>query len=452
MAIMETKTTGATKLPRQSILFSCMLLLIQSNRFTSAFHATLNAGKLSFSNIAESGKKASSLRSNADDALDNHGSNELLSESEVLDVASLRSVTFSNIMKDQEPQLLCNFLMELGAASTCIVDADRGTTDEKAIFDEFDETSMTRTAVTTHSWNNCDVSAHFPASVSLDWIMEIVQDTFPNLPRYNNVTIVEDKDWVLHVQQSWKPIILPPFVLRFPWHTDELVAEALAEKNNNDGEVSMDETVELDLQGGIAFGTGEHPTTQLCLEFIHDVVRRPKMLVMDYGAGSGVLGMAACKLEPTTRAVGVDIDVDAVHIANANARTNQVDMKNYLSDLVQTISDSDDESMSIRLQKAYSSSKEDSDSPHEAAESLPADLNGPIYDALAANILAAPLVSLAPYISKLLKPGAPLGLSGIMTSQSEMILNAAYADYFDDLKVEKELGGWVLITGKRKKD
>eukprot|EP00536_Pseudo-nitzschia_multiseries_P018534 jgi/Psemu1/316022/fgenesh1_kg.2671_\ len=214
----------------------------------------------------------------------------------------------------------------------------------------------------------------------------------------------------------------------------------------------MDETVQLDLQGGIAFGTGEHPTTQLCLQFIHDVVRKPNMLVMDYGAGSGVLGMAACKLEPTTRAIGVDIDVDAVNIANANARTNQVDMKNYLSDLVQTINDNDDESTSIRLQKAYSSTNGDSDSQEETAKSLPKDLNGPIYDALAANILAAPLVSLAPCISKLLKPGAPLGLSGIMSSQSEMILNAAYTDYFDDFKVEKELAGWVLITGKRKKD
>ena len=373
-------------------------------------------------------------------------------DEEISNAAELRSVTFSNILKDQEPQLLCNFLMELGACSTCIVDADRGTTDEQAIFDEFDATSMTRTAVTTHNWNNCHVSAHFPASISLDWIMEIVQDTFPNLPQYTNVTKVEDKDWVLHVQQSWKPIILPPFVLRFPWHTDEAVKEALGDNqariedsktssdNSNRG-VALDNLVELELQGGVAFGTGEHPTTQLCLEFIHNTVQKPDMLIMDYGAGSGVLGMAACKLEPTARAVGVDIDVDAVHIANANAATNQVDMKNYLSDLVQTVND--DESTSIRL-KAYSSKD------GQQAESLPKELNGPIYDAVAANILAAPLVTLAPTISGLLKPGASIGLSGIMSSQSSMV-ESAYAEYFDDLKVEKEMGGWVLITGKRKK-
>jgi len=363
--------------------------------------------------------------------------------------SDIRSVTFSNLQKEQEPQLLCNFLMELGASSTSIVDADRGTTDEQSIFDEFDTASMTRTAVTTHCWNNCHVSAHFPASTSLEWIMEIINDTFPTIPKYTNVTKVEDKDWVLHVQKSWKPIFLPPFVLRFPWHTDKMVKEAISEKKKiiaNDRSDDDNNAVELELQGGIAFGTGEHPTTQLCLEFVHDAIRqKPKTdvdyMLMDYGAGSGVLGMAGCKLDSSFRAIGVDIDVDAVHIANANAETNKVEMKNYLSDLVQTTCD--DESLSIRL-KAYSSRE------GQQAETLPDELNGPIYDVCVANILAAPLVSLAPTISSLLKPGAPLGLSGIMSSQSCMV-QSAYADYFDNLKVEKELSGWVLITGIRKK-
>mmetsp|Transcript_28854 Transcript_28854/g.32362 ORF Transcript_28854/g.32362 Transcript_28854/m.32362 type:complete len:450 (+) Transcript_28854:63-1412(+) len=362
--------------------------------------------------------------------------------------SDIRSVTFSNLQKEQEPQLLCNFLMELGACSTSIIDANRGTTDEQSIFDEFDTASMTQTAVTTHCWNHCHVSAHFPASTSLTGMMEIVSSVFPDIPKYTNVTKVEDKDWVLHVQKSWKPIILPPFILRFPWHTDKMVKEAISEKKEI---IANDTTVELELQGGIAFGTGEHPTTQLCLEFVYDAIIRQKsktdvddvddMLLMDYGAGSGVLGMAGCKLDSSFRAIGVDIDVDAVHIANANAETNQVEMKNYLSDLVQTTSD--DESTSIRL-KAYSSRE------GQQAETLPDELNGPIYDVCVSNILAAPLVSLAPTISSLLKPGAPLGLSGIMSSQSGMV-QSAYTEYFDNLKIEKELLGWVLITGIRKK-
>ena len=123
-------------------------------------------------------------------------------EVEDKDVAALRSMTFSNLSEEQEPQLLCNFLMELGACSTSIIDADRGTCNETPLFDEFDAESMTRTAVTTHVWDNCHVSAHFPASTDLQWIMDIVQETFEDLPKYK-VTNVENKDWVLHVQQSW---------------------------------------------------------------------------------------------------------------------------------------------------------------------------------------------------------------------------------------------------------
>ncbi|KAL3941482.1 MAG: hypothetical protein SGBAC_004170 [Bacillariaceae sp.] len=355
--------------------------------------------------------------------------------------SALRSITFSELQEDQEPQLLCNFLMELGACSTAITDADKGTCNEHAIFDEFDTGSMTRTAVTTHVWNNCDVSATFPASTDLSWIMEIVSETFEDLPKYS-VKQVENKDWVLHVQQSWNPIVLPPFCLRFPWHEDELVEEKLKESN-----VGMDAAVQIELQGGIAFGTGEHPTTQLCLNWVSKIIIEQQndsdedrvQLIMDYGAGSGVLGMAACKLDDTITAVGVDIDVDAVHIGNQNAEINNVNMKNYLSDLVQT---KDDESRSLLL-KAYSSKEGD------VAEVLPDERNGPIYDACVANILAGPLVSLVPTLSGLLKPGGKLGLSGIMESQSDMILEA-YQPLFDDVIVEETLGGWVLVTGTKK--
>ena len=349
-------------------------------------------------------------------------------QEEASNAATLRSMTFSDLFQEQEPQLLCNFLMELGACSTSIIDADVGTDAEKALFHEFDAGCMTQTAVSTHVWDHCHVSAHFPASTDFQWIMEIVQESFPDLPDYK-MTQVENKDWVLHVQQSWKPIVVDPFVLRFPWHTDEMVQESLAGKK----------AVELKLQGGIAFGTGEHPTTQMCLEWLAQVCSKPDMKIMDYGSGSGVLGMAACKLDPTIKVIGVDIDVDAVHIANANSEINDVNMVNYLSDLVDT---SDSESKSV-LMRAYSIKQGD------VAEVLPDEWNGPIYDACVANILAGPLVTLAPTLAKFCRPGGYLGLSGIMSSQSEMILEA-YATYFDEVKVERELGGWVLITGRRR--
>ena len=358
----------------------------------------------------------------------------------ISNAAVLRSMTFSNLSKDQEPQLLGNFLMELGACSTSITDADAGTDSEKALFDEVDpNTWMTRTAVTTHVWGRCHLTAHFPASTDLDWIMEIVQESFPDLPKYT-LQEVEDKDWVLHVQQQWKPIFLPPFCLRFPWHSDDLVDKVIEDSGLDSGNIKM-----LELQGGIAFGTGEHPTTQVCLDWIVMICtdendNKSSMKLMDYGSGSGVLGMAACKLDDTIESVGVDIDVDAVLIANENSKINNVGMKNYLSGLVES---QHDESQSVLL-KAYFSSKEG-----QTTEVLPEELDRPIYDALVANILAGPLVSLVDQLAGLLKPGGKLGLSGIMTSQSDIILEA-YEPYFDNCKVEKELGGWVLITGTRK--
>jgi ribosomal protein L11 methyltransferase len=433
-------------LPNGLFLRTCLLLLVD---FSLSFHITVQpagilrsgrwhlAATVDDTSASSSSSSSSSSSPGADTSSTRNNSNA---------ASTLRSITFRDLHQDQEPQLLGNFLMELGACSTSLTDADVGTATETPCFDEYHPETMTRTPLTTHVWGNCHLTAHFPASADLSWIMEIVREThFTDLPNYDSVTEVEDKDWVLHVQQSWKPFLLPPFCLRFPWHSDELVQNVIAESGlvSEDG----DDFVHLELQGGIAFGTGEHPTTQLCLNWIGQICgggdkanNTNNMKLMDYGAGSGVLGMAACKLDDTIEAVGVDIDVDAVLIANENCQNNKVGMNNYLSNLVEA---QDDESQSVLL-KAYYSSKQG-----QAAEVLPEEWDGAIYDALVANILAAPLVALAPRLTGLLKPGGKLGLSGIMTSQSEMVLEA-YEALFDNLQVEQKLGGWVLITGTKK--
>mmetsp|Transcript_6295 Transcript_6295/g.7258 ORF Transcript_6295/g.7258 Transcript_6295/m.7258 type:complete len:201 (+) Transcript_6295:283-885(+) len=200
----------------------------------------------------------------------------------------------------------------------------------------------------------------------------------------------------------------------------------------------MDTYTELLLEGGIAFGTGEHPTTQLCLEFITELVKDDDEsidLFLDYGAGSGVLGMAACKLKPELEAIGVEIDADAIRIADANSAENGVNMKSYLP---RHLGD-DNESASLIMKAMQRSS----------GDVLPEELDGPCFDACAANILAGPLISLAETIASMLKPGARLGLSGILEWQGEDVVEA-YSIYFDDVKVEDERGGWVLVTGTRK--
>ena len=342
---------------------------------------------------------------------------------------ALRSMTFCNLDKTKQPQLLCDFLMESGACSTSIIDADRDTPLEQAIYREPDATVIIRedAAVRQKVWNRCNVTAHFAASANLQLVADMVSKTL-GLPLGYDVLSVPDRDWVVHVQQSWKPIVVSGLVLRFPWHSQQDVQEIVGDLN----------VVEVELQGGIAFGTGEHPTTQMCLEWIQNLLAQDDTITnfLDFGSGSGVLGLAACALSNNTiKAVGVDIDVDAVRIANANAETNGFSMMSYLPPLEETC---DSESKSL-LMKAHQISN---------SEILP-DNEGLLYDACVANILAGPLVTLAPTLASMVKPNGYLGLSGILESQSEMIIDA-YSEYFDNVRVENERGGWILVTGTRK--
>jgi ribosomal protein L11 methyltransferase len=361
----------------------------------------------------------------------------------------LRSMTFCNLDKDKQPQLLCDFLMEIGACSTSIVDANAETTPlEEAIFQEQPAISTWEdVAVGQNVWNQCNVTALFPASVDLHHVATMVQETFENIPidesslsNNNDNNVVPNRDWVLHVQQSWKPIMISGLVLRFPWHSQQDVQEVIQQQQNNNVKV----LAELQLEGGIAFGTGEHPTTQLCVMWIIQTLKNDKSItnILDYGTGSGILGLAACAITNNQcKAVGVDIDIDAVQIANANAVTNGLSFRAHLPPLLEeTTTTQDSESKSI-LMKAYQSSNSDT------LMLLPND-NTTLYDACVANILAVPLVTLAPTLASMIKPCGYLALSGILESQADIVIEA-YSEFFDNVKVENEKGGWILITGKR---
>jgi len=357
----------------------------------------------------------------------------------------LRSLKFIQLTSKTEPALLADYLMEVGASSVSITDHDAGDpNNEKPIFAEPDKVDTFAAvvcgdaAVGKNIWMRCDVNAHFADSFDILDITDQVRAAFDlgTTPRFE-VDDVPDLDWIKEVQSSWKPVVIGGFVLRFPWHTDEDVKESLVNADINTVD-EMDTYTELLLEGGIAFGTGEHPTTQLCLEFITELVKDDDEsidLFLDYGAGSGVLGMAACKLKPELEAIGVEIDADAIRIADANSAENGVNMKSYLP---RHLGD-DNESASLIMKAMQRSS----------GDVLPEELDGPCFDACAANILAGPLISLAETIASMLKPGARLGLSGILEWQGEDVVEA-YSIYFDDVKVEDERGGWVLVTGTRK--
>lgn len=356
-----------------------------------------------------------------------------LIDSQEESASTLRSMTFCNLDETMQPQLLCDFLMEIGATSASIIDADRGTPLEQAIYREpsGDDAAILcgDAAVGRNVWNRCNVTAHFAASADLELVAEMVSETL-ELPLDYSVQAVPNRDWVVHVQQSWKPILIPGgLILRFPWHSREDVQEIVGEYEGS--------VVELQLEGGIAFGTGEHPTTQLCLQWIQGLLKKDNSItnIIDYGSGSGVLGLAACALSDNkVEAVGIDIDVDAVRIANVNAETNRLTMKSYLPPLQET---EDSESKSL-LMKA-----------HSISENEVLDDDGFLYDACVANILAGPLVTLAPRLASMVKPKGHLGLSGILKPQAEMVTEA-YSQYFDNVVVENEMEGWILVTGIRK--
>lgn len=168
------------------------------------------------------------------------------------------------------------------------------------------------------------------------------------------------------------------------------------------------EAANLMLDPGLAFGTGTHPTTALCLEWL-DGQDVNGCQVIDYGCGSGILGLAALLLG-AEHVIGVDTDPQALEASRDNARRNQV---------------ADD-----RLD-LY----------------LPADEPDTRADIMLANILAQPLISLAPHLASLVKPGGRLVLSGILSNQARDVM-AAYEPWFvmDEPEQREE---WIRLTGRR---
>jgi len=169
------------------------------------------------------------------------------------------------------------------------------------------------------------------------------------------------------------------------------------------------DAVIIDMDPGLAFGTGTHQTTDLCLNFLDE--NPPKELsVIDYGSGTGILAIAAAKLGATD-VVAIDNDPQAVIATINNVKTNQVESQIK-------VLHTDDEGV---LEKA---------------------------DLLIANILANPLLGLAQHFSTLVKTGGTIALSGILETQLEMVVGA-YSDYFSELTV-KQKGDWCRVSGVRK--
>ncbi|KAG8637161.1 ribosomal protein L11 methyltransferase isoform X2 [Manihot esculenta] len=189
------------------------------------------------------------------------------------------------------------------------------------------------------------------------------------------------------------------------------------------------------LDPGLAFGTGEHPTTKLCLLLLRGLIKGGE-LFLDYGTGSGILAIAALKFGASL-SVGLDVDPQAITSASHNAALNNIEP----------------ETMELRLVSKKTCSPLMDEGTNEVVKEQRTDGMVPVsetekYDVVIANILLNPLLELADQIVSYAKPGAVVGLSGILSEQLPYIMDR-YSVLLEDISVS-EMDGWACASGKKK--
>lgn len=286
----------------------------------------------------------------------------------------------------QQAEHVSDALMEVGALSASVEDANEGTDAEKPLFGE------PGMEPTEHAWENSRVVALINASddpaelVHQACAMCDLDDVLPF-----ELRTVADQDWVRLTQSQFEPIRIGKNIWVVPsWH-DAPEPNALI----------------LELDPGLAFGTGSHPTTKLCMEWL-EVNIRASQSVLDYGCGSGILAMLAKKVG-AQRVDGVDIDPQAIISARENTERNHCDVTFFL--------------------------------PEDFASARPEVR----YDVVVANILSGPLKVMAPMLTGRVADGGWLVLSGVLARQADEVI-ACYQSWIQ-LSVSAEFEGWVALAG-----
>lgn len=251
----------------------------------------------------------------------------------------------------------------------------------------------------THFWQDTIVVGLFEDSLKPEPLLTYMEDQQAvGLIKHAALNNLADQDWERICLDAFKPMQFGERLWVCPsWHTPP---DATA--------------VNVMLDPGLAFGTGTHPTTALCLAWLEQQIQGAPV-VMDYGCGSGILGLAALKLGARL-VIAVDNDPQALEATLKNSQRNP--------------------EVASRLQTFF-----------------PPDLDGMdvSVDVLIANILAGPLVELAPRFATLTHAGSDLLLSGILPEQAESVMQA-YAPWFDFKKPIMQKNEWVRLEGKRKND
>lgn len=288
---------------------------------------------------------------------------------------------------EEQVEILSEALDALDALSVSVEDADAQTDAEQALFGE---PGMPPPKA---GWQRSRVLALYPDAAQAQVALTLLQaqDFFAGC-EVLGLEEVPEQDWVRLTQSQFAPVaITPEFWIVPTWHEPPAQAQVV-----------------IRLDPGLAFGTGTHPTTRMCLRWIAghggtagvDIGR-----VLDYGCGSGILAIGAAKFGAAD-VDAVDIDPAAVQSAFLNAQANQTTVRTGLPELA-----------------------------------------GGVYQVVLANILASPLKVLAPLLWSHVAPGGTLVLAGILERQADE-LKTAYAPY-GPLKVTDSEDGWILMTASR---
>ena len=278
---------------------------------------------------------------------------------------------------------LSDALFNAGAISVDVKDADEGSTEEQAIYLEPGEDAAL-------SWGHNIVLGLFDKDAMVDQIFSIVTDAVAPLTLSKPLeNWIDDQDWVRLTQQQFEPIRISKKLRISPSWSD----------------VTDSAEIDIVLDPGLAFGTGSHPTTQLCLRWLEKNITCRDSII-DYGCGSGVLGIAARKYG-AGKVVCIDIDEDSLVATRYNSERNKVDLE---------------------VRSA------------ERGYHIPADV-------VIANILPSPLKVLAPLLSRLVKPGGKIVLSGILEDQSQGLIDL-YSQWFDMSKFQT-MDDWVCLQGTK---
>lgn len=288
---------------------------------------------------------------------------------------------------------LSDALLEQGALSVDIHDAAADTQDEQMLFGEPGEPSG-------EIWQNAEVSALFNEDTDIVEILRNITQIAQSdrQPDYR-IERIEEQDWVRLTQSQFDPIPISSRLWIVPtWHASPDPA-----------------AINLILDPGLAFGTGSHPTTQLCLRWLDQNLQAGDN-VMDYGCGSGILAIAALKLG-ARHVTGIDIDPQAIKASEENALRNQCDPEKFHFATAHQVT-------------------ERSLQPEEQT------------DVVVANILANPLIILAPLLMQIARKHGHIVLSGILKGQAEEV-KAVYQQWFD-MSIAGEQEGWVLLTGSKR--